>query len=77
MALFAVKREINGKYFLKDEDRLTADSWEEAVAKLIQGTLSGRYDDTCVLDGIIIYEEYISDDEMLDIMIDNKLTEKV
>lgn len=77
MALFAVKREINGKSFLKDEDRLTANSWEEAIAKLIQGTLSGRYDDTCVLDGIIVYEEEISDDEMLDIMIDNKLTEKV
>jgi len=77
MALFAVKREINGKFFLKDEDRLTADSWEEAIAKLLQGTLSGRYDDTCVLDGIIVYEEEISDDEMLDIMIDNKLTEKV
>ena len=76
MALFAVKREINGKSFLKDEDRLTADSWEEATAKVIQGTLSGRYDDTCVLDGIIVYEEDISDDEMLDIMIDNKLTEK-
>lgn len=77
MALFAVKREINGKSFLKDEDRITANTWEEAIAKLIQGTLSGRYDDTCVLDGIIVYEEEISDDEILDIMIDNKLTEKV
>lgn len=77
MALFAVKREIDGKSFLKDEDRLTADTWDEAVAKLIQGNLSGRYDDTCVLDGIIVYEEEISDDEMLDIMIDNNLTEKV
>lgn len=77
MALFAVKREINGKSFLKDEDRITADTWDEAVAKLIQGTLSGRYNDTCVLDGIIVYEEEISDDEMLDIMIDNKLTENV
>lgn len=77
MALFAVKREINGKSFLKDEDRIIANTWDEAVVKLIQGTLSGRYDDTCVLDGIIVYEEEISDDEMLDIMTDNKLTEKI
>lgn len=69
MALFAVKREINGRFFLKDEDRLTADTWEEAIAKIIQGILYGRYDNTCVLNGIIVYEEEISDDEILDIMI--------
>ncbi|NDV77880.1 hypothetical protein [Dysgonomonas sp. 511] len=77
MKTFAVKREINGKLFLKDEDRITADTWDEAIAKLIRGTLSGRYDDSCVLDGIIVYEEEISNDDMLDIMINNNLTEKV
>lgn len=73
MALFAVKREIDGKFFLKDEDRIIADTWEAAEIILMQGITSDRFDETCVLDGEIVYEEEISDDAMLDIMIDNKL----
>ena len=71
MALFAVKREIYGKFFLKDEDRIIADNWEAAEVTLMQGIASGRLDETCVLDGEIVYEEEISDDTMLDIMIKN------
>ena len=71
MALFAVKREIDGKFFLKDEDRIIADNWEAAEVILMQGIASGRFDETCVLDGEIVYEEEISDDTMLDIMIKN------
>jgi hypothetical protein len=71
MALFAVKREIDAKFFLKDEDRISADNWEAAEIILMQGIASGRYDKTCVLDGEIVYEEEISDDATLDIMIDN------
>lgn len=71
MALFAVKREIDGKFFLKDEDRIIADNWEAAEVTLMQGIASGRFDETCVLDGEIVYEEEISDDTMLDIMIKN------
>lgn len=39
MALFAVKREIDGKSFLKDEDRIIADNWEAAEIIIMQGTL--------------------------------------
>lgn len=76
MPLFAVQRKINGKVFLKDEDRITADDWSDAEIQLMRGISSGQYDETCLLDGEIIYEEDISDDAMLDIMIDNNLIDK-
>lgn len=71
MKTFTVKREIEGKSFLKDEDRIVAHNWEEATSKLIHGILCGRYDNTCVLNGILVYEEEVPDDLMLDIMIKN------
>lgn len=71
--IFTVRRKINGVTFLKDEDRIIADNWEAAEIILMQGIASGRYDETCVLDGEIVYEEEISDDAMLDIMIDIKM----
>ena len=71
MALFEEKKKIEGKFFLKDEDRIIADNWEAAEIILMQVIASDRYNETCVLDGEIVYEEEISDDAMLDIMIEN------
>ena len=66
---FAVERTINGKKFLKDEDYIEAESRDEADLKLMMGILSGRFDPTCNIIGLIIGEIEISTDEMLDTMI--------
>lgn len=68
---FAVERTIDGIRFLKDEDYIEAESRDEADLKLMIGILSGRFDRTCKVIGLIIGEIEISTDEMLDIMIEN------
>lgn len=73
MKIFTVKRTINGKLFLKDEDRICAKGWLSAYIKLLIGIITGRFDSSCKIDGMLIEEIPVSDDEMLDIMIDNKL----
>lgn len=75
MKIFTVKRTINGKLFLKDEDRICARGWISAYIKLLIGITTGQFDPSCKIDGILIEEIPVSDDEMLDIMIDNKLIE--
>ena len=66
---FAVKRTIDGIRFLKDEDYIEAESRDEADLELMMGILSGRFNLTCKIIGLIIGEIEISTDEMLDIMI--------
>ena len=66
---FAVERTIDGVRFLKDEDYIEAESRDEADLKLMMGILSGRFDLTCKIIGLIIGEIEISTDEMLDVMI--------
>ena len=66
---FAVERTIDGVRFLKDEDYIEAKSRILADLKLMMGILSGRFDLTCKIIGLIIGEIEISTDEMLDIMI--------
>lgn len=66
---FAVERTIDGIRFLKDEDYIEAKSRIVADLKLLIGILSGRFDRTCKVIGMIIGEIEISTDEMLDIMI--------
>lgn len=66
---FAVERTIDGIRFLKDEDYIEAKSRILADLKLLKGILSGRFDRTCKVIGLIIGEIEISTDEMLDIMI--------
>lgn len=70
---FAVERTIDGIRFLKDEDYIEAESRDEADLKLMMGILSGRFDRTCKVIGMIIGEIEISTDEMLDIMINEKV----
>ena len=66
---FAVERTIDGIRFLKDEDYIEAESWNDAKLELLKGILSGRFDRTCKVIGLIIGEIEISTDEMLDIII--------
>ena len=66
---FAVERTIGGIRFLKDEDYIEAKSRIVADLKLMIGILSGRFDRTCKVIGMIIGEIEISTDEMLDVMI--------
>ena len=73
MKIFTVKRIINGKLFLKDEDRISANSWLFAHIKLLIGKIKGQFDSSCKIHGVLDEEIHISDDEMLDIMIDNNL----
>ena len=70
---FAVERTIDGIKFLKDEDYIEAESRDEADLELLKGILSGRFDLTCKIIGLIIGEIEISTDEMLDIIIKEKL----
>ena len=70
---FAVERTIDGIRFLKDEDYIEAESWDETDLELLKGILSGRFDRTCKVIGLIIGEIEISTDEMLDIMIKKNL----
>ena len=70
---FAVERTIDGIKFLKDEDYIEAEGRDEADLELMMGILSGRFDLTCKIIGKIIGEIEISTDEMLDIMIKEKL----
>ena len=69
--IFAVERTIDVIRFLKDEDYIEAESRDEADLELLKGILSGRFDRTCKIIGLIIGEIEISTDEMLDIMIEN------
>lgn len=73
---FAVERTIDGIRFLKDEDYIEAESRDEADLKLMMGILSGRFDLTCKIIGLIIGEIEISTDEMLDIMINEKVAKR-
>ena len=73
---FAVERTIDGVRFLKDEDYIEAESRDEADLKLMIGILSGRFDRTCKVIGMIIGEIEISTDEMLDIMINEKVAKR-
>ena len=66
---FAVERTVDGIRFLKDEDYIEAKSRILADLKLMMGILSGRFDLTCKIIGLIIGEIEISTDEMLDVMI--------
>ena len=59
--IFSVKRIINGKPFLRDEDRMIAGSWGEAESKLLLGIMAGRYDSTCSIEGILIEDIGVSD----------------
>lgn len=68
MNVYSVKRKIDGLTFCKDEDRVSAETWADAETELFLGKASGRFDDTCYIDGEIIYEEWISDDSLLDII---------
>lgn len=70
---FAVERTIDGIKFMKDEDYIEAESRDEADLELLKGILSGRFDRTCKVIGLIIGEIEISTDEMLDIMIKKKI----
>jgi len=60
--IFTVKRKIGNKSYLKDEDRITANSWEEAERLVPDG---------CVINGQLIGEIPVTTDELLDIMIDH------
>lgn len=73
MKIFTVKRIVNGKLFLKDEDRVSANNWLFAYIKLLIGIIKGRFNSSCKIHGVLDEEIHISDDEMLDIMIDNNL----
>lgn len=73
---FAVERTIDGIRFLKDEDYIEAESRDEADLKLMIGILSGRFDQTCKIIGLIICEIEISTDEMLDIMLEQDVEKK-
>jgi hypothetical protein len=66
---FAVERTIDAIKFLKDEDHIEAESRDEAKLELLNGILSGGFDRTCKVIGLIIGEIEISTDEVLDIMI--------
>ena len=68
MKTFTVKRIINGKLFLKDEDQIYTKNWIFAQIKLLTGIMTGRFDFTCRINGVLVEEISISDDEMLDIM---------
>ncbi|MBB4043832.1 hypothetical protein GGR06_001618 [Bacteroides reticulotermitis] len=59
--IFSVKRIINGKPYLRDEDRMIASSWDEAESKLTIGVTAGRYDSTCSIEGILIEDIGVSD----------------
>ena len=71
MALFTVIRKVDGKYFLKNEDRICAGGWLSAYINLWIGIIAGRFDSTCRDNGMLIQEITVSDDKLLDIMIDN------
>ena len=73
---FAVERTIDGVRFLKDEDYIEAERRDEADLKLMIGILSGWFDLTCKIIGLIIGEIEISTDEMLDIMINEKVAKR-
>lgn len=74
--IFTVQRFINGKSFYKDSDRIFASDWNEAEMKLQIGKKLGKYDSSCVIDGILDSEINVSDDFILDIMIHEGLTNK-
>lgn len=59
--IFSVKRIINGKPYLRDEDRMIAGSWAEAEYLLEFGRRYGRYDSTCEIEGILIEDIGVSD----------------
>ncbi|MFC4676172.1 hypothetical protein [Dysgonomonas termitidis] len=69
MKIYTVKRRRNGLSFLLDEDRIKARSWIYAEIKLFIGKLTGRYDASCHIDGMLVEEIPVSVDNMLDIMI--------
>ena len=51
----------------RDEDRITAENWEEAEWILKH---SDRYDKTCYIYGELVSEEVVSDNELADMAID-------
>lgn len=67
--IFTVRRKMNGVTFLKDEDRLFASSWFAAYIKLLYGIAVGRFDSSCHIDGVLIEEGELTDDEILDTII--------
>lgn len=69
MKTFSVKRSIGCKEFLLDEDRILAEDLADAEVKLKQGVENGRFDSSCEINGKLIEEIPVSDDELLDIMI--------
>ena len=70
--IFTVRRKINGIAYLRDEDRLFASCWFTAYLKLLFGRMIGRFDSSCYIDGMLIEEGELTDDEMLDIMINER-----
>ena len=63
--IYTVKRIINDLHYLRDEDRIIAQSWEEAEEALVGGIASGRFDKSCSIDGRLVEEEEVSDDVMI------------
>lgn len=41
------------------------------VSGMSEGQMSGKYDESCVIDGELVYEEYVSEDFVLDVIISN------
>lgn len=69
MKTFSVKRVIDGKEFLRDEDRIIAENFEDAELMLHQGVENGHFDSSCEINGDVTEEIPVSDDELLDIII--------
>ena len=70
--IFTVRRKINGIAYLTDEDRLFASGWFTAYIKLLLGRMMGRFDSSCYIDGVLIEEGELTDDEMLDLIINER-----
>lgn len=70
--IFTVRRKINGIAYLRDEDRLFASSWFTAQLKLFYGIAVGRFDLTCHIDGELVEEGELIDDEILDTIIKHR-----
>lgn len=51
---FAVKREIDGLIYIREDDYIIADGWDKAEMILISGIASGRFDSSCVLYGEVV-----------------------
>lgn len=64
MLKFEVRRKIDGYTFMRDEDRIFANNWKEAELLLLQKYLAGAFDDSCVLAGIIVHEEELSENKI-------------